>query len=60
MTISRQYRDRTITFECDQCGDEFPTDSDDFQAALAEAKDACWRPVCEGGEWLHLCPDCHL
>ena len=56
--LTRQHRDRTITFECDTCGDEYVTDTDDFHDALEEMKGADWRPKLEFGDWLHLCPDC--
>lgn len=58
MTITRQHRDQTITFECDQCGAEHVADTDDFHDALAEFKDTGGQVRQECGEWLHLCATC--
>lgn len=58
MTLIRHYRDRTMSFECDQCGEEFDTDTDDFHDALAEAKDNGWKAQIELGEWQHFCENC--
>ena len=58
--ISRNYADRTITFECDECGETFEADGLDFYDALDEFKDngGVARLDGDGGEWRHLCGDC--
>ena len=52
--ISRNYADRTTTFECDECGETFEADG------LDEFKDngGVARLDGDGGEWRHLCGDC--
>lgn len=58
MTTERNYREETITFECDGCGDEFESSTDVWSDALAEFKrhGGCARK--EADEWVHLCPEC--
>jgi len=58
MTTRRNHRDKSMTFTCDDCGEEFESQSDDFHEARDEFKDegGCARLEC--GEWMHFCKDC--
>lgn len=58
MTTKRNHRDKTITFTCDQCGDDYESDTDDWHDALAEFKDQGGVARQDCGEWMHLCQDC--
>lgn len=58
MSYFKNTRSDNSTFVCDDCGDELPCAGTDFYPALEEAKDNGWRARREGGDWLHLCPDC--
>ena len=59
MTTKRNYRDETITFECDGCGDEYEASTDDWGPALAEFKrnGGVARKECDDS-WVHLCAEC--
>lgn len=55
MTITR--RNRMIVFECDVCGKEHPSFTDDFHDALADFKeDGVVRLV--NGDFEHYCSEC--
>lgn len=59
MTITKSYANRTTTFECDQCGDQFEADSLDFYDAYEEYKEnGGIARHHAGGEWEHRCEDC--
>lgn len=58
MATRRNHRDKSMTFECDDCGEEFESQSDDFHAALAEFKDEGGVARMDCGEWMHFCKDC--
>lgn len=58
MTTQRNYRHETITFICDECGEEYEADTDDFRDALDDFKQHGGRAVQDCGEWLHMCRDC--
>ena len=59
MSVEKSYTDGTIVFVCDECGEEFDTEVDDFPAALAEFRH-------NGGiarrdhnvGWEHFCKEC--
>jgi len=36
MTTKRNYREETITFECDGCGDEFEASTDEWSAVPSQ------------------------
>jgi predicted RNA-binding Zn-ribbon protein involved in translation (DUF1610 family) len=55
--ISRE-RDRTVTFECDNCGEGENTAEEDFRDALNEIKRMDWAVRLLGTTWTHTCPDC--
>ena len=57
MTIERE-ADRTVTFECDSCGDTFNTDHEDFRDALDMLKRHNWAIRQIDGNWVHVCPEC--
>jgi len=56
--IERSYG--KISLICDKCESEEtkPQDSEDFDILISDAKDAGWKIVREGGEWMHICPPC--
>lgn len=57
MAIERQYG--KVIFICDECSDEFDTDTKNFDEALQILKDEDeWLITKEGEEWIHICPDC--
>ncbi|MEN9935998.1 MAG: hypothetical protein RLZZ387_2577 [Chloroflexota bacterium] len=58
MGFRKNYADRTITFECDGCGEMFEADGLDFHDALDEYKDRGGVARLEVGEWMHFCEDC--
>lgn len=58
MTTQKDMRNRTIGFECDQCGEVHETDMTDFHDALDDFKDAGGVARLDCGEWLHFCGDC--
>lgn len=58
MTIRRNFYDRTITFECDECGKTFEADTSDFDDALDDFKDHGGCARFDGGDWVHLCEEC--
>lgn len=58
MTTTRNRRDKTLTFACDDCGEEFESTSDDFHDALDEFKDTGGVARMDVGEWMHFCKDC--
>ena len=58
MGFRKNYADRTITFECDECGEMFEADGLDFHDALDEYKDRGGVARLEVGDWLHFCEDC--
>ena len=58
MSITKNYADRTTTFECDECGDTFEADSLDFGDAYDEYKDHGGTARLNGGDWEHRCRDC--
>lgn len=47
-----------LVVECDNCGEEFETQSNEFREAIGAARGAGWRPLQEEGRWKHYCPDC--
>ena len=58
MSTRRHHRDKTITFTCDDCGEEHEVDTDDWHDALADFKGNGGVARLDCGEWLHLCKDC--
>lgn len=56
MTIARQRG--KIVFQCDDCGAEYDTLTDDFRDGLDDAKSDGWVARLVDGEWQHFCPDC--
>lgn len=57
-----------ILFICDgdggTCGEEFQTDSSEFNAALEELKmepeETQWASIKQQGEWKHFCSECKV
>lgn len=47
-----------VVWECDDCGTELETDTEDFDEALVTLKDEGWRTTKEDDEWQHWCQDC--
>jgi hypothetical protein len=47
-----------VCFECDSCGENYDSQTNEFHAAWAEAKDLGWRSRKIGQDWVHSCPDC--
>jgi hypothetical protein len=47
-----------IAFECDRCGRELDTGTDEWIEALVELRSNEWKSRKVGEEWTHLCPDC--
>lgn len=58
MTFSKNYTDRTTTFECDLCGSTFEADGLDFYDAYDEYKDHGGIARLESGTWEHRCEGC--
>lgn len=58
MTTKRNYRDETVVFMCDECGDEFESSTDAWSDALAEFKRHGGAARKECDEWLHFCKEC--
>jgi predicted RNA-binding Zn-ribbon protein involved in translation (DUF1610 family) len=56
MSLTRDHDN--ITFECDDCGETFETDTNDVYAAYQDAKSNGWIAVKTGACWEHQCPDC--
>lgn len=59
MTYRRRGR-QTIIWECDECGTELNSGTDDFTDARAVLKKEGWVTAKdeESGEWEHHCPQC--
>lgn len=49
-----------IVFTCDECDDVLETETDDFEQALAELREADWKPVSTDEGWIHLCDLCRV
>lgn len=47
-----------IVFECDECGEQYDSQTDDFHDALADAKSDGFEARQVRGEWQHVCGDC--
>jgi hypothetical protein len=52
-----------ITFECDDCGDEFEADCTDFKLAVSKLKSDGWwfeKVITKQGRstWRHYCSRC--
>lgn len=48
-----------IVFECDDCGDQFESDTRDFDDAWQDAKDEGWLAYKDDKfGWEHFCPEC--
>jgi Fe2+ or Zn2+ uptake regulation protein len=60
MSIDKQHGH--IIFMCDECNDDFETDSHDFMTALGRVKEEDWvvKRNDDDTEWLHICPDCAM
>ena len=58
MSITKNYADRTTTFECDECGETFEADGLDFYDAYDEYKDHGGIARMEGDDWQHRCKEC--
>ena len=54
--IDRQFG--CITFICDECDEDLPTDEEDFDAAMAVFRRHNWRSEKVGDEWVHTCQGC--
>lgn len=49
---------RIIVFECDDCGEELNTETEDWNEAIEQMRTEEWRAVKSYDEWEHYCPDC--
>jgi predicted RNA-binding Zn-ribbon protein involved in translation (DUF1610 family) len=50
---------RTVHFECDDCGEDFDSETDEFAEAWRKAKSEGWRAFdADERGWKHYCPDC--
>jgi hypothetical protein len=58
MTINKNYKDRTISFECDTCGDEYEADGLNFYDAYDDYKQNGGIARLVGGDWEHTCENC--
>lgn len=58
MSITKNYADRTITFECDICGDTFEAEGLDFYDAYDEYKEHGGTARLSGAVWEHRCEAC--
>lgn len=50
--------DNEISFECDECGEEYHTDTADFRSALESMKEEGWSNSYHAGEYFHKCAFC--
>lgn len=53
MSVERE--DGEITFTCDACPEDLPTETDDFVEALGVLRRAGWRVTKNGNDWEHFC-----
>lgn len=51
-------KDRTLTVECDFCGEEYDTDATTYEEANKEAKAEGWTKEKLAGHWKDKCPTC--
>ena len=59
MATFRDRHTRFFSFECDECGSEAHTNSDDLRAAARAIQDDNWKVVLdENGNWTHYCDEC--
>ncbi len=56
MTLVR--KSRQIVFECDECGAQHPSFTDDFHDALDDFKEDGGTARLVQGDWQHFCKDC--
>lgn len=56
--MSVQRHRGTIIFECDYCGDQHVTGTDEWDDAIADLKDNDWFFTKEDGQWKHYCKNC--
>ena len=56
--MSTTWRNRTLTVECDDCGEEIDTGAFDFIDGIETAKEAGWIVLKVDGDWQHNCPEC--
>jgi hypothetical protein len=57
MTVERQHG--MILFICDNCGEDFDSDTDEFMEAVTALKDEGWKIAKnEDDDWVHFCPGC--
>lgn len=54
--LDRQHR--KLFFECDACGEVLDTETDHFNEALRILRNAGWRAVKVGQDWVHTCFAC--
>lgn len=58
MATQRNHRHGTITISCDECGEDYVADTDDFHDAIDEYKEMGHTVRMEDGAWHHYCEDC--